>query len=64
MLLSLIFIYKKKIVSKLVCFVLNALNEKPIFAIINVVVKITKKLPPEITTNMLSQQMQVAKVLA
>ena len=46
------------------CFVLNALNEKPIFAIINVVVKITNILPPEIITNILNQQMQVAKVLA
>ena len=46
------------------CFVFNALNEKLIFAIINVVVKITNILPPEIITNILNQQMQVAKVLA
>ena len=46
------------------CFVFNALNEKPIFAIINVVVKITNILPPETITNVLNQQMQVTKVLA
>ena len=64
MLLLLIFIYKKIIVSKLVCFVFSALNEKPIYAIINVVVKITNILPPETITNVLNQQMQVTKVLA
>ena len=52
------------IVSKLVCFAFSALNEKPIYAIINVVVKITNILPPETTTNVLHQQMQITKVLA
>ena len=61
--LSLIFIYKKIIVSKLVCFVFSALNEKPIYAIINVAVKITNILPPQTITNVLNQQMKVAKVL-
>ena len=46
------------------CFVFSALNEKPIYAIINVVVKITNILPPETITNVLNQQMQVTKVLA
>ena len=46
------------------CFVFSALNEKPIYAIINVVVKITNILPPEAITNVLNQQMQVTKVLA
>ena len=64
MLLSLIFIYKKNIVSKRACFVFSALNEKPIYAIINVVVKITKILPPETITNVLDEQMEVTKVLA
>ena len=64
MLLSLIFIHKQIIVSKLLCFVFSALNEKPIYAIINVVVKITNILPPETITNVLNQQMQVTKVLA
>ena len=64
MLLSLIFIYKKIIVSKLVCFVFSALIEKPIYAIINVVVKITNILPPETITSVLNQQMQVTKVSA
>ena len=41
------------------CFVFSALNEKPIYAIINVVVKITNILPPETITNVLNQQMQV-----
>ena len=63
-LLSLIFIYKEIVLSKLVCFVFSALNEKPIYAIINVVVKITNILPPETITNVLHQQMQVTKVLA
>ena len=45
------------------CFVFSALNEKPIYAIINVVVKITNILPPETITNVLDQQMQVTKVL-
>ena len=56
-LLSMIFIYKKIIVFKLVCFVFSVLNEKSIYAIINVVVKITKLLPPETITNVLNQQM-------
>ena len=64
MLLSLVFIYKKIIVSKRVCFVFSALKEKPIYAIVNVVVKITDILPPETITNVLSQQMQVTRVLA
>ena len=63
-LLSLIFLYKKIIVSKLACFVFSALHEKLIYAIINVVVKITNILPPETITNVLNQQMQVTKVLA
>ena len=63
-LLSLIFIYKKVIVSKLVCFVFSALIEKPIYAIINVVVKITNILPPETITSVLNQQMQITKVSA
>ena len=46
------------------CFVFIALNEKPIYAIVNVVVKITNILPPETITNVLNQQMQVTKVLA
>ena len=46
------------------CFVFRALNEKLIYAIINVVVKITNILPPETITNVLNQQMQVTKVLA
>ena len=46
------------------CFVFSALNEKPIYAIINVVVKITNILPPETITNVLNQQMQVTKDLA
>ena len=45
-------------------FVFSALNEKPIYVIINVVVKITNILPPETITNVLNQQMQVTKVLA
>ena len=40
------------------------MNEKPIYAIINVVVKITNILPPETITNVLNEQMQVTKVLA
>ena len=64
LLLSLIFIYEKNIVSKLACFVFSALNEKPIYAIINVVVKNTKILPPETITNVLDEQMEVTKVLA
>ena len=67
MLLSLIFIYIKIIVSKLVCFVYSALNEKPIYATINVVVKITNIAPLETITNysykLFNQQMQVTKVL-
>ena len=46
------------------CFVFSALNEKLIYAIINVVVKITNILPPETITNTLNQQMEVTKVLA
>ena len=64
MLLSLIFIYKKIIVSKLVCFDFSALNEKSIYAIINAAVKITTILPPETITNVLNQQIQVTTVLA
>ena len=59
LLLLLIFIYKKIIISKLVCFVFRASNEKPIYAIINVAVKIANILPPETITNVLNQQMQV-----
>ena len=64
MLLSLIFIYKKTIILKHVCFVFSALNEKPIYAIINVVVIITNILPPETITNTLNQKMQVTTVIA
>ena len=64
MLLSLIFVYKKIIVCKLVCFIFSALNEKPIYVIINVVMKITNVLTPETITNVLNQQMQIIKVLA
>ena len=46
------------------CFVFSALNEKLIYAIIDVVVKITNILPPETITNVLNQQMQVTKDLA
>ena len=46
------------------CFVFSALNEKPIYAIVNIVVKITNILPSETTTNVLNQQMQARKVLA
>ena len=46
------------------CFVFNALIEKPIYAIINVVVKITNILPPETITSVLNQQMQITKVSA
>ena len=46
------------------CFVFSAFNEKPIYVIINAVVKITNILPPETITNVLNQQMQVTKVLA
>ena len=63
-LLSLIFINKKIMVSKLVCFVFSALNKKPIYPTTNVAVKITSILPPETITNVLNQQMQVTKVLA
>ena len=44
--------------------VFSALNEKPIYAIINVVVIITNILPPETITNTLNQQMQVTTVIA
>ena len=56
-LLSLIFIYKKIIVSKLVCFAFSALNEKPIYPIIHVAVKITNILRPKTITNVVNQQM-------
>ena len=46
------------------CFVFSALIEKPIYAIINVVVKITNILPPETITSVLNQQMQITKVSA
>ena len=46
------------------CFVFSAFNGKPIYATINVVVKIKKILPPETITNVLKQQIQVTKVLA
>ena len=59
LLLLLIFIYKEIIISKLVCFVFRASNEKLIYAIINVAVKIANILPPETITNVLNQQMQV-----
>ena len=59
-----ILIYKKNIVSKLVYFVFSALNEKPFYAIVTVVVKTTNILPPETITNVLNQQMQVTKALA
>ena len=63
--MSLIFIYQRIIVSKLVraCFLFfSALNEKLIYGIINVVVKFTNILPLETITNVLNQQMQVTKV--
>ena len=53
---------QKNIVSKLVCFVFSALNEKSIYAIINVV-KIANILPPETITNVLNQQTQIRSVL-
>ena len=46
------------------CFVFTAFNEKPIYVIINVVVKISNILRPETITNVLNQQMQVTNVLA
>ena len=55
---------QKIIVSKPVCFVFSALNEKPIYAIANVVVKITNIVPLETIINVLNQQIQVTKVLA
>ena len=45
------------------CFVFSALNEKPIYAIINVIVKITNILLPETIINVANQQMPVIKVL-
>ena len=45
------------------CFVFSALSEKPIYTVLNVVVKITNILPPEKITNVLNQQMQLTKVL-
>ena len=48
----------------LVCFAFSALNEKSMYAIINVIVKITDILLPEPITNVLNQQMQETKVLA
>ena len=45
-------------------FVFSALNEKPFYAIVTVVVKTTNILPPETITNVLNQQMQVTKALA
>ena len=53
---------QKNIVSKLVCFVFSALNEKSIYAIINVV-KIANILPPETITNVLNQQTQIRSIL-
>ena len=53
---------QKNIVSKLVCFVFCALNEKSIYAIINVV-KIENILPPETITNVLNQQTQIRSIL-
>ena len=50
---------QKKYSSGRVCFVFSSLNEKSIYAITNVVVKITNILPPETITNVLNQQMQV-----
>ena len=46
-----------------VCFVFSGLNEKPIYAITNITVKITNILPPETVTNVLNQQMQVKKFM-
>ena len=46
------------------CFAFTAFNEKPIYVIINVVVKISNILRPETITNVLNQQMQVTNVLA
>ena len=46
------------------CFVFTEFNEKPIYVIINVVVKISNILRPETITNALNQQMQVTNVLA
>ena len=46
------------------CFVFGVLNKKPIYAIINAVVKITNILPQETITNVLNQKMQVTKILA
>ena len=53
---------QKNKVSKLVCFVFSALNEKSIYAIINVV-KIENILPPETITNVLNQQTQIRSIL-
>ena len=55
---------QKIIVSKLVCFVVSASNEKPIYAIINVVVKITNIVLLETIINVLDQQIQVTNLLA
>ena len=49
-----IYLQKKKKISKLVCFVFSASNEKPVYAIINVAVKIANILPPETITNVLN----------
>ena len=46
------------------CFAFSALNEKSMYAIINVIVKITDILLPEPITNVLNQQMQETQVLA
>ena len=46
------------------CFIFSALNEKPVYAIINVVVKITNILLPETITNALNQQMHVTRFSA
>ena len=46
------------------CFAFSALNEKSMYAIINVIVKITDILLPEPIANVLNQQMQETKVLA
>ena len=46
------------------CFVVSASNEKPIYAIINVVVKITNIVPLETIINVLDQQIQVTNLLA
>ena len=45
-------------------FIFSALNEKPVYAIINVVVIITNMLLPETITNALNQQMHITRFSA